>query len=77
MFVRKKKNRSGSVSVQVIDKSKSYRVVKTIGSSRDSEQIQRMVELARLFIAHQNKQYSLFPKDQQDNAAVLDFVQNI
>jgi transposase len=77
MFVRKKKNRSGSVSVQVIDKSKSYRVVKTIGSSRDSEQIQRMAELARLFIAHQNKQYSLFPKDQQANAAVLDFVQNI
>lgn len=77
MFVRKKKNRSGSVSIQVIDKSQSYRVVKTIGSSRDSEQIQRMVELARLFIAHKNKQYSLFPKDQQDNAAVLDFVQNI
>ena len=77
MFVRKKKNRSGSVSVQVIDKSKSYRVVKTIGSSRYPEQIQRMVELAGLFIAHQNKQYSLFPKDQQDNAAVLDFVGNI
>jgi transposase len=36
-----------------------------------------MFELAKLFIAHQNKQYSLFPKDQQDNAAVLDFVRNI
>jgi len=77
MFVRKKKNRSGSVSVQVIDKSKTYRVVKTIGSSKDPEQIHRMFELAKLFIAHQNKQYSLFPHDQQDNAAVLDFVRNI
>ena len=77
MFVRKKKNRSGSVSVQVIDKSNAYRVVKTFGSSRDSEQILRMVELARLFITHKSKQYSLFPKDQQDNAAVLDFVRNI
>jgi transposase len=77
MFVRKKKNRSGSVSVQVIDKSNAYRVVKTIGSSSDLYQISRMFELAKLFIAHQNKQYSLFPKDQQDNAAVLDFVRNV
>ena len=77
MFVRKKKNRSGSVSVQVIDKSKAYRVVKTIGSSKEPEQIRRMFELAKLFIAHQNKQYSLFPKDQQSNAAVLDFVRNV
>ena len=77
MFVRKKKNRSGSVSVQVIDKSNAYRVVKTIGSSKYPEQIRRMFELAKLFIAHQNKQYSLFPKDQQDNAAVLDFVRNV
>lgn len=77
MFVRKKKNRSGSVSVQVIDKSKAYRVVKTIGSSKDPEHIRRMFELAKLFIAHQNKQYSLFPQDQQNNAAVLDFVRNV
>ena len=77
MFARKKKNRSGSVSVQVIDKSKAYRVVKTIGSSKEPEQIRRMFELAKLFIAHQNKQYSLFPKDQQSNAAVLDFVRNV
>ena len=77
MFVRKKKNRSGSISVQVIDKSNTYRVVKTIGSSRDPERISRMFELAKLFIAHQNKQYSLFPQDQQDNAAVLNFVRNV
>ncbi|MBN2593368.1 MAG: IS1634 family transposase [Sedimentisphaerales bacterium] len=75
--MRKKKNRSGSVSVQVIDKSNAYRVVKTIGSSKDPEQIRRMFELAKLFIAHRKKQYSLFPHDQQDNAAVLNFVRNI
>ncbi len=34
MFVRKKQNTSGSVSVQVIDKSGGYRVVKTIGSAK-------------------------------------------
>lgn len=36
-----------------------------------------MYELARLFIARRNKQYSLFPKDQQDNAAVLDFARSV
>ena len=77
MFVRKKKNRSGSVSVQVIDKSKSYRVVKTIGSSKDPDQIRRMFELGKLFIAHQSKQYLLFPQDQHENAAVLEFVRNV
>ena len=77
MFVRKKKNRSGSVSVQVIDKSKSYRVLKTIGSSKDPDEIRRMFELAKIFIAQKNKQYSLFPQDQQNNAAVIDFVRNI
>lgn len=77
MFVRKKKNLSGSVSVQVIDKSKTYRAVKTIGSSKNPDQINRMFELGKLFIEHQSKQYSLFPRDQQNNAAVLDFARNI
>lgn len=44
MFVRKKPNKSGLVSVQVIDKSQGkYRVVKTIGSSMDSMEIERLV----------------------------------
>ena len=46
IFVRKKPNKSGSVSVQVIDKShQGYRVVQTIGSARDSEEINRLVYL--------------------------------
>jgi hypothetical protein len=77
MFVRKKKNRSGSVSVQVIDKSKTYRVVKTIGSSKYPDKISRMFEMGKLYIERQSKQYSLFPNDQQNNAAVLDFARNI
>jgi len=37
MYVRKKKNKSGVVSVQIIDKSKGgYHVIKTIGSSSDA-----------------------------------------
>jgi transposase len=77
MFVRKKPNRSGSVSVQVIDKSNGYRVVKTIGSARDPEDLRRLVELGKLFITRRSKQYCLFPADQRDNAVILDFIQTL
>ncbi|MFO7974903.1 MAG: hypothetical protein R6V12_09750 [Candidatus Hydrogenedentota bacterium] len=59
MFVRKKPNLSGSVSVQVSDKSSGYRVVKTIGTARDPQEVQRLVELGRLFIARHSGQFSL------------------
>jgi hypothetical protein len=57
MFVRKKRNKSGSVSVQVIDKAKGYRVIKTIGSARTPEEIDRLVELGEVYIARQSSQY--------------------
>src|SRR4030042_6515036 len=55
MFVRKKKNRSGSISVQIIDKAYgTYRVLKTFGSARDKGDIERLYreaikEIPRLF----------------------------
>jgi transposase len=43
MFVRKNKNRSGSISVQIISKERGkYRVVETVGTSSDPDQIQRL-----------------------------------
>jgi transposase len=55
MFVRKKKNRSGSVSIQIIKKiNRVNKVIKTIGSSKDPDEINRLYqkgyyELPRLF----------------------------
>jgi hypothetical protein len=47
VFVRKKKNKSGLISIQVIDKSsRAYRLLKTIGSSDDSTEINRLYEHA-------------------------------
>lgn len=77
MFVRKKANASGSVSVQVIDKANGYRVVKTLGAARDPAEIERLVEMGKAFIARQSKQYVLFPQHERDNAIVLDFVQTL
>ena len=40
MFVRGKKNKSGTISVQIIDKSSgSYRVIRTVGTSSDPDEI--------------------------------------
>ncbi|HEX9827017.1 MAG TPA: IS1634 family transposase [Flavobacteriaceae bacterium] len=51
MFVRKKRNKSGVISVQIIDKSYGkYKLVKTIGSSSDPSEIERLVSKGEEFI---------------------------
>lgn len=53
MFVRKKPNKSGSLSIQVIDKSSgSYKVVKTMGSSSDPKQVDQLIRQAHQWISH-------------------------
>jgi hypothetical protein len=71
MFVRKKINKSGSISVQVIDKSNGYRVIKTMGSARDPQEVNRLIELGELFITRQQGQYSLFPEDHRDRVVIV------
>jgi hypothetical protein len=45
MFFRKKKNMSGVISIQIIDKScGEYKLIKTIGSSADELVIDKLVE---------------------------------
>lgn len=55
MFIRKKQNKSGTISVQVINKSAGcYKVVKTVGSSKNKAQIDQFIRKARNII-HTNK----------------------
>lgn len=57
MFVRKKGNISGIISIQVIDKSSGkYKVLKTIGSSSDPLQVERLFKEGRLWIKQHTKQ---------------------
>ncbi len=43
MFVRRKYNKSGSISIQVIDKSSGqYKLLKTIGSSTDKAEVEKL-----------------------------------
>lgn len=51
MFVRKKRNKSGVISVQIIDKSSGkYKLVKTIGSSSIPIEISRLVSKGEDYI---------------------------
>ena len=51
MFVRKKKNASGKVSIQVIDKSSGkYSVIKTIGCSDNAVEISALFQQAKKWI---------------------------
>ncbi|MDQ2719200.1 MAG: IS1634 family transposase [Bacteroidota bacterium] len=61
MFLRKKKNKSGSTSVQIILKERGkYKVVKTIGSSDNEQEIQKLVFLAKQEIERLSSQPKLF-----------------
>ncbi|MBT0813181.1 IS1634 family transposase [Litoribacter ruber] len=81
MFVRAKKNHSGTVSVQVIDKSSgSYKVVKTIGSSSDKDEITRLKFLAREYILKSQGQQAISfdaPTDSNFFDTVYRSIQNV
>ena len=61
MFVRKKKNPSGVISVQIIDKtSGEYRVVKTMGSTSDLETVELLFRQGKKWIANRVHDEDLF-----------------
>lgn len=61
MFVRPKKNASGSVSIQIISKSRGrYKVVKSLGSATTRQEIERLTRLAEQEIERLTEPLSLF-----------------
>lgn len=60
MFIRQKKNKTGTVSVQIIDKSTGkYKLVKTIGSTSDKNIINDYIAQAKSHIQQLTKQKRL------------------
>ena len=67
MFIRELKNRSGSVSIQIISKARGrYKVVKTIGSATGRREIERLKQLARQEIENIERQSPLFVPNQDE-----------
>lgn len=80
MFVRKNKNRSGSVSVQIVDKRNGgYKVLKTIGVAKNPEEIERyerraLLEIQRLTNKDQTLLLSLKSRTAKE---IEDFLQTL
>lgn len=76
MFVRELKNRSGSVSIQIISKSRGrYKVVKTLGSATTQQEIERLTQLAEQEIERLSEPLSLFSS--QDDILVEKVVESL
>ena len=53
MFVRRKINKSGSISIQIVDKSSGKAlVIKTIGTGQDSKDINELEKRGKEYIEH-------------------------
>lgn len=81
MFVRAKKNKSGTISIQVINKSGgSYRVIKTIGSSSDTFELSQFKQEAIAFISEFNGQKTFAfdqPSDEQFYNSIYLSIQDV
>ena len=65
VFLRKKKNGSGSTSVQIISKAYGkYKVVKTIGSGQEEQQIQKLWFLGQQELERLSAQSKIFISEQ-------------
>lgn len=79
MFIRKKKNKSGTVSVQVIDKSSGkYKVLKTIGSSSNPEKVEQLIADGSLWMEKRIGQKELdFSCERNMAERILDNIEQI
>ncbi|MBM2814975.1 MAG: transposase [Ignavibacteria bacterium] len=76
MFVRKKKNKSGRTSIQIIDKSSGkYKVIKTMGCTDDIFEIERYHKAGLQWIIDRNKQIEIDFLNERQIAEV--FLNNI
>lgn len=76
MFIRENKNRSGSISIQIIAKQDGkYRLIKTIGSGRTNEEIAFLHQRARQELSRMQGTMSLFVSD--EDALVESFVSSL
>lgn len=61
MFIRKKKNKSGSVSVQIISKTRGkYKVIRSIGSGKTEQELDRLMHIAQQELERLSAQSKLF-----------------
>jgi transposase len=76
VFIRQKKNKSGVISVQIIDKSRGkYQVLRTVGSSGDPHQLVILLSQAKQLVVSLTRQEAL-NFDIEKERAVIDLFFN-
>jgi transposase len=74
MFIRKKKNKSGSISVQIIDTSKKpNRLLKTIGATKDKNRLKELLKEAHQYLQTYTRQTEI----KFDNNTDKQFLKNL
>jgi Transposase len=79
MFINRSKNKSGTISIRVLEKrGRNNVLVKSFGSSAEEDEIKQMIERAKVFIKHQTgTYYNLFnPPPEQDLSEFVDSLSN-
>lgn len=78
MFVRKNRNRSGSISVQIISKKLGkYSVIETVGTSKNLDEIERLILEAKNRINYPSDQLSLFSTLSETDQSIKNFLENL
>jgi len=78
MFVRKKHNLSGTTSVQIISKQNGeYKVIETLGTSRNPEEIEKLAIKAQNKIDFPPDQLQLFPILSKTDLAIKNFIDDL
>ena len=76
MFIRKKKNKSGKTSIQIIDKSRgTYKVAHSVGCASTAEELQVLVHQAQQWLIDHSGQMPIdFDKEQLSAEKILDSI---
>lgn len=77
MFIRRKQNKSGSTSVQIIDKSAGYKVVETVGSSKNEAEIDQFIRKARHIINTNRGKQAIFSFEADIDKTVKHFLRQL
>ena len=78
VFIRKNKNRSGTVSVQVVSKTGgSYHVVFSAGASNDPNVIERLVQSAQAYMLNPRSHTPLFVTQSPQDALIENFIDTL
>lgn len=76
--MRKKKNKSGSVSVQIISKQHGrYIVEQTVGCSKDPDELEKLALIAKSIIANPEHQQKLFSVKSKEDLVIESFVEQL